>query len=299
MLVSAVLASFSLSTAELRGAHRGHGFLAVDMQPDVVAHTLLNVEGQWRTQAAQTARNNASASAAFQKSCATVIDAIVQGSNGDKKRVNEYMNIVCSRSELQGWHQQRCEDLATAVESAMVFDQGGNREHVNVSHVCTGFWSRFVVEEREVAAKERSEQEQRAKETEAQRIVVEQEETKRIADEQDRKEKEETKQRSEDAKRQAEEAAAQLAAKKAETEQQAAEAKLQLEKAQKVAEEAAQRHMEAVEKALAAANATKNVTVHVNVTSNVTTSVNSTPSNSTLANSTPSMKTNTVSNKTA
>lgn len=258
MRVGVLLATVAGVTADLRLTHRGHSFLAADLQPDAVARTLLEVEDQWHIQAADSARSNSTNSAvSFQKSCSTVVNAIVQASSGDRKRVTEYMDVVCSQSQLQGWHQNRCQDLALAVSNAMIYDQGGNREYVNAMDVCGGYWSRFIVEEESRAEQERLEEAARAKEAEAKRLQEEKEAAARAADEQKRQEEEEAERKREEAKRQAEEAAAQLAAKKAEAEHQAEEAKKQLEQAQQVAEEAARHHKEAMEKVV---NATQNLT---------------------------------------
>lgn len=285
MRVVALLATVPGVACDLHLKHRGQGFLAADLQPDVVAHTLLSVEDQWLAQAAESARSNSTVSSgAFQKSCSTVVTAIVQASSGDRKRVKEYMDTVCSQTQLQGWHQNRCQDLAVAVAGAMVYDQGGNREYVSSASVCTNFWSHFIVEEKTRAEQERVDAADHAKDEESKRLQAEQEAAAIAADEKRRQETEDAEKKKEEAKQQAEEAAAQLAIKKAEAERQAAEAKQQLEEAQKVAEEAAKRHKEAVEKALAAANATRNFTTQHNITVNISNRTIPTNANSSATN---------------
>jgi len=258
--------------------HRQDGFLAANMQPDVVAHSLVKVEDEWRAHASDFAECNVTAPAtqcgdaqnAFEKSCSTVVSAIVQASTGDKNRVEEYMNIVCSREELTGWHQQRCTELASAVSTAMVYDLPGNREYLQPSTVCTSFWSRFSVQEKDRVEKERAEAakeaEIRAQKEEAERAEREKKAVEEAAEAKRRHEKELEEAKKAEEKRQAEEAAKQLAAQKAEAERQAEEAKHKLEEAQAVAEEAIRRHKEAAEKAAAAANASAHALQHLNAT---------------------------------
>lgn len=238
--------------ADARGANRrGKAFLSLssDMQPEVVARTLAEVEDEWKAQAAAFAECNAtqtdecgSAPSAFSKSCSTVVSAVVQASSGDRASVKEYMTTVCGEKELSGWHQERCTELASAVTDTMLDDNYENRENFNSNGLCTNFWSKFVVEEKARVDKERAEREAAEKKAAEEAAEAAKKAAEEAAEEQKKKEKEEAEQKAAEAKRQAEEAAAELAAKKAEAERQAEEAKHKMLEAQAAAEEAAKHH---------------------------------------------------------
>lgn len=271
---------------------RSNSFLASDLQPEIVAHTLVKVEDEWRAQAASFAECNAtlsvgsdisecnSAPDAFQKSCSTVVSAVVKSSSGDRSHVKEYMRIVCGEKELGGWHQERCQELSLSVFDAMSDDNYENRENFNVANLCTGFWSRFTVEEKARVDQERLEREAAEKKAEEERVEEEKKAAAEAAEAQKTREKEEAEIKAAEAKRQAEEAAAELKAKKEEAERQAEEAKHKMEEAQKAAEAAAKHHREALDnatKAIKTYNATAfNATVavtsnaSVNISANVT-----------------------------
>lgn len=256
-------------------------FLSADLQPEVVAHTLVKVEDEWRAQAASFAECNVtltaeaetaecgSATSAFQRSCSTVVDAVVRASSGDRSHVKEYMGVVCGEVELSGWHQERCGELAQSVYDSMSDDNYENRESFNVANLCTGFWSRFTKEEKVRVDQERSEREAAEKKAEDERVEAEKQAATLAAEEQQRKEKEEAEERVQEVRRQAEEAADALKAKKEEAERQAEEAKHKMEEAQAAAEVAAQHHREVLANATAmaeAANVNVNVTLEVNAT---------------------------------
>lgn len=282
----------ALACAAGSNIFRSNSFLASDLQPEVVAHTLVKVEDEWRAQAASFAECNAtlsvgseisecnSAPNAFQKSCFTVVSAVVKSSSGDRSHVKEYMGIVCGESELSGWHQERCQELSSSVFDAMSDDNYENRENFNVANLCTGFWSRFTVEERARVDQERAEREAAEKKAEEERVEAEKKAAAEAAEEQKRREKEEAEIKAAEAKRQAEEAAAELKAKKEEAERQAEEAKHKMEEAQQAAEAAAKHHREALEnatKAIKTYNASaRNTTITVVSNSTVNSSVNAT-----------------------
>jgi len=254
---------------DARGANkRSKAFLSLasDMQPEVVARTLSEVEDEWKSQAASFAECNTTETSdcgaapdAFSKSCSTVVSAVVQASSGDRSSVKEYMNTVCGENELSGWHAERCTELASAVTDSMLDDNYENRENFNSGSLCTKFWSKFVVEEKARVEKERAERE-----------AAEKKAAEEAAEAQKQKEKEEAEQKAADAKRQAEEAAAELAAKKEEAEKQAQEAKAKMEEAQAAAQEAAKHHREVLANNSLHSNTTvSNVTVKPNATAPV------------------------------
>lgn len=271
-----LLASTQVS-GDVRVARRSQAFLASDMQPQVVAHTLLRVEDEWRSQAAAFAECNATLTDAsdttecngapdsFQKSCSTVVSAVVQASNGDRQVVSEYMSDICGEAELSGWHQERCGELASAVHESMLDDNYENRENFNAGSLCSKFWARFAAEEKTRVDQERAEREAEEKKAEEERIAAEKKAAEEAAEAEKKRQKEEAEAKAVEAKRQAEEAAAQLKAKKEEAERQAEEAKKKMEEAKVAAEEAAAHHRQLLAN-LSSVNAS---TVRVNSTQSI------------------------------
>lgn len=178
--VTFVLAGVSLSDAniqQLRGSHtQDFSKLGGAMQPAVAAHTLSKVESEWRSQAllfAECKANGLSdcgrAQNIFQKSCSTVVSAVVAASSGDVDTVKEYMGVVCAEPELKGWKQDRCQNFAKAISQTMTADNYANREYLNTQGLCTSFWSGMSSEEGARAAQERA---QEAKRIEAEHALV-------------------------------------------------------------------------------------------------------------------------------
>jgi len=281
---------------DARGANkRSKAFLSLasDMQPEVVARTLSEVEDEWKSQAASFAECNSTTSSecgnapeAFSKSCTTVVSAVVQASSGDRSSVKEYMNTVCGESELGGWHAERCTELASAVTESMLDDNYENRENFNSGSLCTSFWSKFVVEEKARVEKDRSEREAAEKQAAAEAAEAAKKAADEAAEAATQKEKADAEQKAADAKLAAEQAAKDLAEKKEEAEKQAEEAKKKMEEAQAAAVEAAKHHREVM------ANST-----HVNVnTTNATVPASNTtaPAAPVQANATLAVKANTT-----
>lgn len=260
-----VLLSFGASSVHAAAHHRSaRAFLAADgkMRPELVAKTLASVEDEWKAQAALFADCNLTQGASlvnckeapgsFAKSCGTVVTAVVQGSSGDRDVAKEYMEAVCGQSVISGWHKLRCSNLAAAIDRAMTADDYSNRETLDSTHLCTGFWSTFLDEEQKRAAEEQAEraaQEKKAAEEAAaaakkaeeeakKKADAEAEEEKRRVEEQEKLEQEaEVKRSAEEAKKKAAEAAAQAAQKKAEAEAVAKAAQEKLAEAAKAEEE--------------------------------------------------------------
>lgn len=252
---------------DARGANkRNNAFLslAADMQPEVVARTLSEVEDEWKSQAASFAECNSTVTSecggapeAFSKSCTTVVSAVVQASSGDRASVKEYMNTVCGENELGGWHAERCTELASAVTESMLDDNYENRENFNSGSLCTSFWSKFVVEEKARVEKDRSERAAADKKAADEAAEAAKKAADEAAEAQIKKEKDDAEQKAADAKAAAEQAAADLAAKKEEAEKQALEAKHKMEEAQVAAAEAAKHHREVMANSTKVVNATK------------------------------------------
>jgi len=142
------------------------------MQPAVVAKALMKVETEWGAQAAAFYDCNATVvegedcnapAEAFQKSCMTVVSAVVEGSSGDRGIVGEYMGDICGQPALQGWKQERCQSIAEELAGAMTEDAAENRDHFDGANLCLGFWQRVLREE----ARKKSEQAAKAEEARA------------------------------------------------------------------------------------------------------------------------------------
>jgi hypothetical protein len=251
------------------------------MQPEVVAKTLINVEEEWRAQAAIFSQCNSTGSMesgaivdcqdapnSFGKSCGTVVAAIVQGSDGNNGVAKEYLSAVCGQSVMLGWHQQHCLNLAQAVQGAMSADAYQNRNNFNSKKVCGTYWSEFVTEEqkrlaaekaeREAAEKKAEEEEKAAKEAAEKKAQEEAAERARKAEEEakieaERKKVEDAAKQKAEAEAKAKEAADRLAQKKAEAEAMAKAAQEKIDEARR----AEQEHAEAMEKMKASQNSTE------------------------------------------
>jgi len=247
--------------ANARGAKRGFLSLEANMQPEVVAKTLMNVEEQWRSEATAFAEcnqtNGRSESCSddpskFRKSCATIVSAVLQASNGNRGVVQEYMTEVCAQDQLKGWRSDLCQVFSEAVATAMTEDNYANREELDAGGVCRQFWESFASEESARVQKERAE-----REAAEQRVAAEQ---KVAADK---------------AAKAAEAAAAaqrlQEAKKKAEL---AAEAKRQAEEAAKKLSEPDAHQEEEVKQKMAEAQADVDGTPKVQASLNVTAAAN-------------------------
>lgn len=254
------------AAATARGASGARAFLAGGMRPDVVAQSLVSVEGEWRAMAAASMECNATAesgdtpaapcndaSSAFAHSCSKVVTAMIHGSSGDRGDVREYMGAVCGSARLEGWRREQCQSLATAVDKAMSEDSYANRQDLDAGDVCTGFWSTVTS-----GAKALVEEERRAREEEAQRRA--EEEKKRAEEEAEMKKQEEEERQKKEEERKAQEAAAEEERKKEKeaTAKQAQEAReAAAARTAKEAEEARQRAEEAAVNATAMAAAVK------------------------------------------
>lgn len=152
-------------------------FLGTDMQPATVAKTLVSVEDEWKRTAwayiqceksesgDDAIRDCDNTPGSFSKSCATVVNAIVKGSNGDSRITREYMVDVCKQESMGGWQQAACVALAKDVSAGMTASAYDNRVHFPAGEVCDNFWGHFLEEQKPVEAAWEADQKQ--KETEA------------------------------------------------------------------------------------------------------------------------------------
>lgn len=178
------VASTTVITFGARGNHAvyGRGFLGTTMQPDVVARSLVTMEDKWQSQVAlfaecreATAKDGSasdcdSAKIDFEKSCGTIVQAVVQGSSGERPAVKEYMGDVCAESALSGWHRERCFGLAEAIVNTMTADVYSNRESFDARSLCRGLWSSISKDEEARVAKEHAAQAEADEEAAAQKV---------------------------------------------------------------------------------------------------------------------------------
>jgi len=153
---------------QLRGSNVHDSWkVAGAMQPTVVAKTLSKVESEWRSQALQFVECNAepnhghceAATGTFQKSCGTVVNAVVAASSGDRETVRDYMAVVCDEPQLKGWKKGRCRNFAQAILGAMTTNDYENRVHLYVTGLCTHFWTNMTNMESAIVAQEHQLQE--------------------------------------------------------------------------------------------------------------------------------------------
>lgn len=253
-------------------------FLAVGLQPEIAAQSLVGVADKWKEQAALFVDCNASSSdnteqtlvecegapKAFEKSCETLVRAVLQGSSGKRDVVSEYLDDVCGQSVLAGWRGEKCLELASAIGASMTANAYQNRMVLNAASPCQSVWSQFVEQERtEAIARRKMEEERR------------QEEAKRAAEEAARRAELEAKAKAEEEEARAQAEAEAKAKAEAEAEAKAkadaeAEAKAQADAEQKAAqakaEAEAKANAEAAAKAEAEAAAEKNATVEAAAT---------------------------------
>lgn len=145
------------STGAALGAFRNNEFLSADMRPDMVGRMLAHVEGEWKAQAHVFAECKEKsglpickeAPAAFHKSCAKVVSALMLGSFGNRVDTKEYIIDVCSQMTASDWKKSSCNVVGATVVSKMSGNDAENREHYtrHASRACSSLWSHFVVEE--------------------------------------------------------------------------------------------------------------------------------------------------------
>lgn len=227
------------------------------MQPEVVAHTLMEVESKWKNEITAFLECNSSSpkkpslcampERVFQRSCTSVMGVVVKASAGERSVVKEYMQNVCGEPVLQAWAKDSCLSFSSALDEGMTDDSYTNREDLNLTTSCTNLWQLLAqgeakriakeAEERAIyekkMAQEQAEAERKAAEAQAaaeKRAMEERKEAeKKAAEEAEKKAEEEAKKKTEEAKNKAAEAARQAAEAKKKAEDAAAKLKLQHE----------------------------------------------------------------------
>jgi flagellar biosynthesis GTPase FlhF len=153
--------------------YAGRSFLGNGMQPEVVARTLSSVEDEWQVEATHFMRCELSENKAnaikdcdsvpekFSKSCATVVNAIVQGSGGDPQVTKEYMVDVCSQNNMEAWRRDTCVALARDLTRKMGTSTYENRNSFQSKAACDDFWGHFLQVQKAVHSKDYKEIEER------------------------------------------------------------------------------------------------------------------------------------------
>eukprot|EP00929_Paragymnodinium_shiwhaense_P110666 TRINITY_DN77837_c0_g1_i1.p1 TRINITY_DN77837_c0_g1~~TRINITY_DN77837_c0_g1_i1.p1 ORF type:complete len:276 (+),score=77.51 TRINITY_DN77837_c0_g1_i1:62-889(+) len=163
--VAAAAVAGCLATAEALSLNTlgSKQLLSLSLRPDAAAEALSPVEEEWGQQvtlysdcvAQQEQLNNTDAAAAceaapaaFGQSCDKVVSAVVQGSSGDKEKVHEYFDDVCSQHALTGWKQGYCRWFSQTMTEAMTDDSYTNRDTPKVRQMCEKFWQRILKEDK-------------------------------------------------------------------------------------------------------------------------------------------------------
>jgi DNA repair exonuclease SbcCD ATPase subunit len=118
-----------------------------DMQPEVVAKLLSQVEQKWEEMAVADLRNKTEAGASLvsmTESCGKVTKAIVKGSDGDKDRVAEYLVDVCKSAS--GETVPMCKSFSSVLDTHLSHDVYSNREELDAAGFCTDFYNGAVKE---------------------------------------------------------------------------------------------------------------------------------------------------------
>jgi hypothetical protein len=146
------------------------------MQPSVVSHLLSEVEHNWEKSALSALMGQKDAAAALkdvQGSCQKVTKSIINGAQGEKDHVIEYMKEVCAE-DSDAQEKKMCEAYAAQIESFMTYDSFHNREELDLAAFCETFYKGAVTDRasekmkalKAVEAEELKQKEQKAKEEE-------------------------------------------------------------------------------------------------------------------------------------
>merc|ERR1719191_204769 len=112
------------SNSRWQGAHT----MDADMRPEVVSELLANVEAKWLQEGLNVLSQKTEekvAFAAMEESCTKVSSAVVQGSDGDRLRVVEYMKTVCNEPNAKA-NGEMCLQFASAIQEYMIGDNVWN-----------------------------------------------------------------------------------------------------------------------------------------------------------------------------
>lgn len=80
----------------------------------------------------------------MQESCAKVSNSILAGSDGDKDKVDEYMNNVCSQDKDGSEAAKRCNKFGDALLAFMNADTEFNRDELDTAKFCAKYYKDVV-----------------------------------------------------------------------------------------------------------------------------------------------------------
>lgn len=106
------------------------------MNPEHVASLLRDTQQEWANFALNEKVDVAQKS--MVESCAVVAQGMVDGSDGDKDRVEEYFEEVCSVGK--SGEQESCRNFAHGLLSFLTNDPEANRNSLDARKFCTQFW---------------------------------------------------------------------------------------------------------------------------------------------------------------
>jgi len=150
-LLLAALGFAGPTAAVLRGtgAQRelSMNLLLTDMHPEVVSKLLSQVGKRWEEACVSSLRNPTDGGVALSemsKSCSKVAKAVVDGSDGEKDRVVDYMHDVCSANKGSEEENKRCDKFSESILGFMVEDSERNRDDLDYTKFCKSYWADAV-----------------------------------------------------------------------------------------------------------------------------------------------------------
>jgi len=159
------------------------------MHPDVVGRLLNQVGKRWEEACVSSLRNQTDATVALNemsKSCAKVAKAIVDGSDGDKDRVVEYMSDVCSANKDSEEEKVQCNKFSSQITSFMKDDAEVNRNDLDYPKFCQKYWSSDVTSAAKLVAQKLDEEDAARAKEQAEREKQEEEKKKQEQEERER-----------------------------------------------------------------------------------------------------------------
>jgi len=176
----ALLALLMPADALLRGTGQNTdlSLLLNDMHPEAVSKLLHTVELRWEESRAQVLENktdDATAQNEMMKSCKKVARAIIDGSEGDKDKVVDYMQDVCTDSGVEEETQKKCMAFSSAMEKTMRDDARYNRDELDLSKFCQSYWTGPVTDAAQIWAQIAAEDKAKQEKEEAEKAKADEE----------------------------------------------------------------------------------------------------------------------------
>lgn len=173
MMRFALLTLLGSANGLLRGTGQSKdlSLLLNDMHPAAVSKLLHQVQLRWEESRSLVLENKTDeneAQNAMVQSCQKVASAIIRGSEGDKDKVVEYMQDVCTVG-VDEEEKKKCVEFSSGVESQMSDDPRYNREELDLSKFCKTYWAGPVNAVAEVRTKQLAEENAKKAEEEAER----------------------------------------------------------------------------------------------------------------------------------